>query len=183
MDVPTFSSSHPKEGDGMARERSLWKDLFFGAAAGAVGSWLMSPVQSAVSRYIPESAKRREKAVSPSESATVKAGRVALEAVGLHVPDDKKEVLGQAVHFGYGIAIGAAYALIRRHQAHLHHLAGLAFGAALWAISDELLVPALHLSAPPSRYPKETHLRGLASHLAYGASVEEGVWLMRKALA
>ena len=44
---------------------------------------------------------------------------------------------------------------------------GAVFGAALWALSDEVAVPAFHLSKGPQEYPLRTHAMALASHLVY----------------
>ena len=57
---------------------------------------------------------------------------------------------------------------------------GLAFGALLWAVSDELLVPLLGLSRSPARYPASSHVKGLAAHLVYGLSTEV-VWRAARA--
>jgi hypothetical protein len=60
-------------------------------------------------------------------------------------------------------------------------VAGLTFGAALWAASDELLTWVLRLAAPPWRYPPSTHLRALGAHLTYGLSTEGGLRLAEAA--
>ena len=49
---------------------------------------------------------------------------------------------------------------------------GLPFGAAVWAIADETLVPLFGLSKPPIAYPLSKHLYSLAAHLVYGATTE-----------
>src|ERR1700678_440275 len=41
---------------------------------------------------------------------------------------------------------------------------------AVWAIADEIAVPALKLSKPPTDYPVSTHASALAAHLVYGIS-------------
>lgn len=165
------------------RSGSLGWDVLSGALAGAAGSWLMSPVQKAITQRIPEQAKEREKAVSPEESAPMKVGRVALEQVGVEVPEEARPKLGQVVHFAYGTLWGAAYGLLRHRFPRLPRASGLLFGAALWLLGDELMLPALDLAPPAPRFPKETHLRALAAHLAYGASVEQGFRLLGRARA
>jgi putative membrane protein len=49
---------------------------------------------------------------------------------------------------------------------------GTLFGATLWLVADETVVPALGLSAPPSEYPLRTHVQALASHLVYGVTTD-----------
>jgi uncharacterized membrane protein YagU involved in acid resistance len=158
-------------------------DVFAGAVAGAAGSWLMSPVQKAITKKLPEQAKAREEAVSPKENAPTKVGRVAAETVGVEVPEEQRPKLGQVVHFAYGTAWGAAYGLLRHRFPRLPRASGLLFGAALWLLGDELMLPALELAPPAPKFPKETHLRALAAHLAYGASVDQGIRLIERARA
>ncbi|MDP9445176.1 MAG: hypothetical protein M3P83_12820, partial [Actinomycetota bacterium] len=57
--------------------------------------------------------------------------------------------------------------------------AGLATGAAMSLIADELMTPAFGFSAPNLDYPLVTHARGLAAHLTFGlavAGVVEAGW-------
>jgi hypothetical protein len=49
---------------------------------------------------------------------------------------------------------------------------GLVFGGALFAVADEVAVPALGLSGKPSESPLSSHLYGLAAHVVYGLSTE-----------
>ena len=51
---------------------------------------------------------------------------------------------------------------------------GGGYGAAVWLIGDEAVVPLLGLSKPPSQYPASTHVYALASHLVYGLTLEGG---------
>ena len=48
----------------------------------------------------------------------------------------------------------------------------MAYGTAVWAVADELLVPAMGLSDPPTRTPLRRHLYVLVGHWAYGAMLE-----------
>jgi uncharacterized membrane protein YagU involved in acid resistance len=87
------------------------------------------------------------------------------------------------LHYAYGAAWGAAWALARHRFERLGLLAGLAFGAALWAISDEALVPLLRFTPPPWRYPLSSHLRGLVGHLVYGTATDGGIRLAARTVA
>jgi uncharacterized membrane protein YagU involved in acid resistance len=55
---------------------------------------------------------------------------------------------------------------------------GLPFGAAVWLIADEAIVPAAGLSRKPSEYPPSIHAYAFASHLVYGLTTE----LVRRAI-
>jgi hypothetical protein len=46
---------------------------------------------------------------------------------------------------------------------------GLGFGMAFWLLMDEGAVYALGLTPGPGAFPWETHARGLAGHLTFGA--------------
>jgi len=58
----------------------------------------------------------------------------------------------------------------------------LPFGAAVWAIADEGIVPAAGLSKSPTEYPLSIHAYALASHLVYGLTTELVRRTVRKAL-
>ena len=52
------------------------------------------------------------------------------------------------------------------------------FGAALWAIADEIAAPALGLSESPDKLPWKSHAQYLGAHLVYGIvtnAVRQGV--------
>jgi uncharacterized membrane protein YagU involved in acid resistance len=46
--------------------------------------------------------------------------------------------------------------------------AGTGYGAAVWLAADEVAVPMLGLSGPPSVTPFSGHANALASHLVFG---------------
>ena len=48
---------------------------------------------------------------------------------------------------------------------------GLTFGAAVWLLSDDILLPAFRLAAWPHHYPVKNHLYAIAAHAVYGAAV------------
>ncbi len=49
---------------------------------------------------------------------------------------------------------------------------GLPFGAAVWLVADDILVPALGLAKPATEYPLSTHAYALSSHLVYGLTTD-----------
>jgi hypothetical protein len=54
-------------------------------------------------------------------------------------------------------------------------LAGIPFGAILFAAADEVALPALGLSDKPAADPLSTHLYGLVSHAVYGGPLRRFV--------
>lgn len=103
------------------------------------------------------------------ESATQALARLAHQRVTGRPPSpERKQALGQAVHTGYGLAMAALYGFARARRGGLDLRAGALYGAALWALGDELAVPLLGLADKPTRYHPTYHLQALAGHLAYG---------------
>ncbi len=166
-----------------ARPGRVW-DGAIGAASGLAASWAMSAAYRPIWRAGGVETRRREQeAQAGMAPATIRAADAAAGVVGRRIPDRSKGLAGWIVHYAYGIAWGAAFGLAARAVAPRAPLVtGLAFGAALWLLSDELLVPALRLSRPPARYPASTHVKGLAAHLVYGVATELG-WRLGRAAA
>ncbi len=159
-------------------------DALVGALAGLGASWVMSATYRPIMRAGSEETLRREKrAQAGMPPSTVRAAEAAARKVGAELPDRRAQAIGgKAVHYGYGIAWGAAFALAARAYGPRAPVAtGAAFGAALWLLSDEVLVPLLHFSRPPTRYPPSMHLKGLAAHLVYGVATDAGWRLARRA--
>ncbi len=50
--------------------------------------------------------------------------------------------------------------------------AGLPFGAAVWLVADDIVVPALGLSKPITEFSLSTHAYALSSHLVYGLTTD-----------
>jgi hypothetical protein len=159
-------------------------DAAIGAASGLAASWLMSAAYRPIWRAGSEQTREREQAAQAGmPPATVRAAEAAAAAVGRRIPEEKKGLGGWLVHYAYGVAWGAAFALgARALGARWPVGAGLVFGAALWVASDEVLVPAFRFSRPPTRYPASTHAKGLAAHLVYGVATDAGWRLARGAL-
>lgn len=49
--------------------------------------------------------------------------------------------------------------------------AGVLTGLGLWLFVDEGANALFGLTPPPTAYPRETHVRGLVGHLAYGGTL------------
>ena len=105
------------------------------------------------------------------EPATATVGRIGYETVTGHEPDEeRKQKLGQAVHWGYGVLVGGVYGALRSDAETPDLAAGLGYGTALWVIGDEIMVPLLGLSEGPTAHSIPEHATALAAHLAYGAA-------------
>lgn len=118
--------------------------------------------------------------------APAKVARKALGLVGVDPPPSWIPVLTQAMHWGYGTAWGAGYALARgRGRAGSGTGNGrggtgngrsgaasareaVALGLLVWAASYAELVP-LGVYEPPWHYDARTHAKDIGFHLAFGA--------------
>jgi hypothetical protein len=118
-----------------------------------------------------EESRGKEKA---DEDATAKVAAAVAKVGGKRLSRGQKHKAGTLVHYGFGTLMGAVYGMVaelappkvRKNTV----LSGIGFGAALFAGADEVALPVLRLSQPPSETPASQHLYGLVSHLVYGTT-------------
>lgn len=160
------------------------KNVAFGAVGGVVGTAAMQLYWNAATALAGEDPRSWTKEDAPhtldemalagqhheeGESSTAAVGRTTYEvATGEEPPEETKTALSQTVHWGYGTTMGGVYGALRGQRDGLDTSGGLAFGTALWALGDELMVPLLGLSKGPTAFPLAQHLHRLGAHLAYG---------------
>ncbi len=156
-----------------------WKRALAGMAGGAAGTAAMDLYMKAAGK-VPGGQNRQPQPKThdvslfgrkheEGESATAALGRIAYQAVKHREPDpETKNKLSEAVHWIYGVKLGAAYGLLQGRTGKGYLLGGLAFGAALWLIGDEIAVPLLGLAEGPKAYAVGLHAQALGAHLAYG---------------
>lgn len=105
------------------------------------------------------------------ESSTAAVGRKVHETLtGEEPSSEEKTTLSRTVHWMYGGAMGGAYGAFRGPTRGADVSGGAAFGTALWAVGDELMVPLLGLSKGPTAFPLKQHLHRLGAHLVYGCA-------------
>lgn len=153
-------------------ERAAWlRDATLGAMGGLFASWVMGAAQASINKLGDQRTLRRERIAGESAggSATEKLAARVARPFGVLLNERQRQTGGQIVHYAYGAAWGAAFGLLARRIALPPIAAGCAFGASLWLISDEVLVPIFKLSPPPPRFPLSTHGKALAAHVIYGA--------------
>jgi putative membrane protein len=90
---------------------------------------------------------------------------------------------GAIAHYAMGATSGAIYGSVAEVAPAATAAEGLPFGAAVWVIADEAVVPALGLSKPANEYPLSIHAYALASHLVFGLTTEIVRRNIRRALA
>jgi uncharacterized membrane protein YagU involved in acid resistance len=144
-----------------------------GAAAGAVGTWVMDRVTTKVLERQSPADTARERAAWPNGKPSVEnLVDLGAERLGITLQARQRERAIGLVHYGLGMGPGVLYALLRKRVPLLGAGMGLVYGLLLFAVNDELLNTALGLSGPPEAYPASSHLRGLVGHLALGVTTD-----------
>ena len=163
-------------------DTDIVKGIVAGVAGGLLASLVMEQFQflwikasEAINRGR-ETEKPKGRKADPS---TVKVAQSISKSVfGKKLPKSKKRLAGEAVHYAMGATSGAIYGAAAEMLPSSTIGDGLVFGTAVWVLADEVTVPALQLSKPPTKYPATTHVYALASHLVYGWTTE----LVRRAV-
>lgn len=107
-----------------------------------------------------------------TELPTQTVARRITEQLARRGPLERTAGPAQAVHLAFGAAWGGAFGLAAGTLPRLGTLkGGLAFGAVVWLISDNVILPAFRLSAWPHHYPVKTHFYAIVAHAVYGAAV------------
>ena len=147
-------------------------DVAIGAAAGALGTYLMDQATTAFYEREPEGVQKRENAARGEKTAYESAAEKAAQLAGLELNDEDRKAVGQAIHWSLGITAGVAYGALRHALPRAPIGSGLAFGALFWLAMDEGALTLLGLTPPPKEFPWQTHARGLVGHLVLGMVLE-----------
>ncbi len=150
-------------------------DVVKGAVAGLVGglvaSFVMSEFQAFLSSLSEEEKKPKNK--KEDEPANVKTAEAISENVFEHkLKKSEKEPAGEAVHYAMGATSGLIYGIASEIAPVSTVGLGIPFGAAVWLIADDVVVPALGLAKSATEYSLSTHAYALSSHLVYGLTTD-----------
>lgn len=162
-----------------------------GAAAGAIGGLLGSWMIVRFNRMLGQNGASEEDRRRPhmdhraraqpndsdgtiaDEPASRRAASALVETVtGQPLSDEGKDVGGPVVHYLFGAIAGALYGAAAETQPQTAMGMGMPFGATVWVAADEMGLPLLGLSEPPTEVPLSRHASALATHLVYGLTVE-----------
>ena len=155
--------------------------LLDGAVAGAAATWLMGKVTSFLYARENEQAREREDRARHGTTAYGVAAEKIAELGGKALTDEQRNSYGKGIHWALGAGAGAAYALLRERMPAASAAGGLLFGTVFFLLMDEGLVYALGFTPGPSNFPWQSHARGLAGHIAYGAAAEGALSLLEGA--
>jgi len=128
----------------------------------------MSEFQSIISKMGESNGSKKEE-----KPANIKAADEVSENVFDHtLTKEEEKTAGPAVHYAMGAASGLIYGITSEITPVSTLGVGLPFGAAVWLVADEIVVPALGLSKPATEYPVSKHAYALGSHLVYGVTTD-----------
>lgn len=159
-----------------------------GVVAGFAGSAAQDAFFALTRPITPESPKDAFEPPDVQQLSETKTETVARRLVtGLAardaLPPDAKRAAGRAVHYGFGGGWGAVYGLVRESVPGLDCArCGAGFGAAVWMVSENALLPAFRLAGGPRRYPLKTHAYAVAAHVVYGVAVYAAYEALRPGL-
>jgi len=177
----------------MENKASIAKGLVAGVAGGLVASVVMNQFQAVWSKLMggeekPHGAQSLQQDLpdhglslelqkrgsdDPDDNAAVRTGNAVSELVFNHkLSKSEKETAGTIAHYAMGATSGAIYGAAAEVLPITTIGEGIPFGAAVWAIADEAVVPALGLSKAGKEYPLSIHVYAIASHLVYGLTTE-----------
>lgn len=158
--------------------------LLKGAIASVAGVWVMDQITEYMYRNEDPKAYRKEKRaqVEGKYGAHVAASRMA-DALNVRLNDKQLYTAGKTVHYLMGVMPGALYGAYRHRVKGIGAWKGLLYGAGLFIVMDEIVAPLLGLTSGPKAYPWQAHARGLAGHLALGATTDASLRLINKAVS
>jgi hypothetical protein len=162
----------------MARRSDTMGTLLDGVVAGIAATWLMGKVTTYLYEKEDPRAREREERARQGTSSYGVAAEKAAGLAGESLSDEQRKRYGERLHWALGAGAGAVYALLRDRLPAAATAGGLLFGTAFFLLMDEGLVYALGLTPGPSNFPWQSHARGLAGHLTYGAATERALTLI-----
>lgn len=146
----------------------MLRGALFGLGAGIAAGLLMNQVHTVWSRGLLAYGVR-----NASGGSGDPATRSAAEAIAGPLPPGARQIGGSIMHYAMAGGLGALYGALRELAPAVGGARGVAYGALVWLVADEVAVPALGLA--PARMPLAIHARALLAHLAYGAALDAGV--------
>jgi putative membrane protein len=140
------------------REPNLVKGLVAGLIAGLVAT----AAKSIAEKFYP-----------PRTHGEPEPPDVLAEKIAGHALDgETKAVASEAIHWGFGAAVGAAYGALAEYYPAATSKEGASFGLALMTLTHETALPAMGLSAPNEEQTAREHTSEAASHVLYGVVAE-----------
>jgi uncharacterized membrane protein YagU involved in acid resistance len=145
------------------------RDIAIGCIAGIVATLVTGPVRVLLGRLTPAAERAKEPPI-PEGTSSGSAARMLLETLGQDPHQQAIRRTRAVLHYGLGAAWGPFYCVARRRGGMTPLLAGATAGASLSLVVDEIVNSVLGTTPPSAAFPLSAHLRGLATHLVWGAA-------------
>jgi hypothetical protein len=162
----------------MERESSITRDVLKGAVAGAVATWAMGRVTTAMYERQGEVATRREEEARDGKTAYERAAERGAELAGVEAGSERLEQAGSALHWGLGIGAGVVYGVLRGRLMEPGWRNAFQYGSGFFVLADEVANPAFGLTPGPGSFPWQAHARGFAGHGVFGIAAEATLRLL-----
>lgn len=147
--------------------------------AGAMAVWVMDRATWWLwNRQNPQSLAQEQRARPGGlDPAHVIANRVA-NLFGRKMTPAQPHPVGIATHYLLGIAPAILYGLYRKRSNRPSTGKGLLFGLGVFLLEDQLINTQAKFANKPGAYPWQSHARGVAGHLIYGAATHASLKLL-----
>ena len=150
-----------------------------GMIAGAAGAGAQSLFFALTRRWMPKPSRPPEGEGKPEgddvPALQAMAARTVEGLMKRPLSDSAKPRVASAIHYLFGAMWGGLYGLARETARFPPQF----FGAAVWMLSDNLLLPAFRLAAWPHRYGLKEHRYALGAHMAYGMATAGSYAVLR----
>lgn len=179
----------------------LLTDALIGAAAGALGVWVLDRLDWFMwKRESPETRRQTTTARPNGEPPAHVVATKVEEAIGVDAPahnevgqriehldtkglwKDPHYAAGAAVHYSLGAGPGALYSAIHEKIPLPSPVRGALYGLTLFVSQDEIANTVSGLAGKPGQYPWQAHARGLFQHIAYGIVTDAAITLVKRQL-
>ena len=145
-----------------------------GLLAGAIGAGAQSVFFKLVKAPPPTKPPPGEGKPEGNDVTALEAVSGRLEGLTGRDLGDKSRV-ASAIHYLFGAMWGGLYGLARESFRMPPQL----FGVLVWALSDNVLLPAFRLAAWPHRYSGREHRYAVKAHVAYGLATAGSYAVLR----
>lgn len=169
------------------RHQNPIKGAVCGIVAGAAASAVMDVYWKIVKGRLGDRPEQKPKGKNDGQeeeqpSTQVIADRLSQALTGEEIPKKDKAVAGIGVHYATGLLFGALFGLAAAMRPRLRIMSGLLYGAAIWAVLDEVALRLLGIAPDADKVPPIEHAQALGAHLVYGSSTAIFTRLLLKLL-
>ncbi len=170
--VSSFIDKHLKKPAVPEIQAAPGQSVAKGILAGVIAGVVATAAKSVAEKIYPP------RTHGEPEPPAVLADKVA----GHELAAAPKAVAVEAIHWGFGIAAGAAYGALVEFYPAAASREGVNFGMTLMALTHETALPAMGLSAPAAAQTGREKTSEIATHVVFGLVTETVRKLVRKML-